>query len=190
MFTLQSRAFFFHMPCTSINITMCRVLHSVLSYVFLPQVDHAYFYTICECSGIKETLLEHIIKCLRWQLSIFCLHWYHQVWIHCLLPVNRHTEESHQVIFLLILWFTKFMVFPCFMRERGRRLKTVQIKLYILIPLAMTMTDASLTLFFSTFQNFKPLSLYRLFLQIFRNFQKPLNSLCHWEKIDPRKGVI
>lgn len=74
-------------------------------------------------------------------------------------------------------------------RER-KKIKNCTDKVIHFIPLAMTMTDASLTLFFSTFQNFKPLSLYRFFLQIFREFPKNrLTVFVTGKKIDPRKGA-
>lgn len=113
---------------TSTNTTSCvEFSHSVLFYVFLPQVNHAYLYTICECKWYKGVTARayHCVS-VGWQLSIFCLHWisFKQLCIHCLLPGNRYILKNLIKFFsLLILWFTKFMAFLCFMRERGRRPK-------------------------------------------------------------------
>ena len=53
----------------------------------------------------------------------------------------------------------------------------------------MTMTDASLILFFSTFQNLNPSNLYRFFLQSSRAFPKShLTVSVTGKNIDPRKG--
>jgi len=63
------------------------------------------------------------------------------------------------------------MVFLFYEREK-KKIKNCTDEVIHFIPLAMTMTDASVTLFFSTFQNFNPSSLYRFFLQTFRVFPK------------------